>query len=111
MSGHWYIVAKAVAADRKVGYQQLADRLGVAKSTVGHWLTGRNGATLDVIMEVARALDVPVTELIADDAYYLTDERERDLIDRYRKIPPELRRHAAAIFDSLADPTETDQKD
>ena len=96
-------------ADRKITYQDMADRLGVAQATVGHWMTGKNRATLDTIREIAKVLDVQVTELIAEDAYYLTDDSERELIDRYRKIPPELRRHAAAILDGLA--PKTPQKD
>ncbi|NCC23529.1 MAG: XRE family transcriptional regulator [Alphaproteobacteria bacterium] len=101
MGRPWYVVAKTLAKQREISYQSMADRLGVSKATVGHWFTGRNRATLDVIKEIARMLDVPLTELVAEDAYYLTDEHERALIERYRKIPPELRKHAAKILDGL----------
>lgn len=105
----WYVVAKQLAADKRISYQEMADLLHVAKATVGHWLTGRNRATIDVIKEIARVLDVPVTELIAEDAYYLTDENERRLIDKYRKIAPELRKHAPSILEGLIDQRATDQ--
>jgi transcriptional regulator with XRE-family HTH domain len=111
MGRPWYIVAKALATERRLSYQEMADRLGVSKATVGHWLTGRNRATLDTIREISSMLEVPLTELVAEDAYYLTDEHERALVERYRKIPPELRKHAVAILDGLVPKTDPDTKD
>lgn len=95
---HWYDIARTRALQVGLSYAEIADRLGVSKSTVGHWLTGRNQARIDTIRRIASVLDVPVSTLIEADAYYLTDETERKLIDQLRQAPPEARKHVAAMI-------------
>jgi transcriptional regulator with XRE-family HTH domain len=102
MSKPWYQVARARAKTLGITYQAMADILDVSKSTVGHWLTGRNQARLDTIARIAQVLDCSVQSLLADDAYYLSDPGERALIDQVRELPPEYRIQAVAMLRAFA---------
>ena len=102
MSKPWYQVARARAKTLGITYEAMGEALGVAKSTVGHWLTGRNEARMDTIVRIAKVLDCSVQSLLADDAYYLSDPDERTLIDQVRELPPAYRSQAVAMLRAFA---------
>ena len=102
MSKPWYQVARARAKTLGITYEAMAETLDVHKSTVGHWLTGRNQARLDTIARIAQVLDCSVQSLLADDAYYLSDPDERTLIDQVRELPPAYRSQAVAMLRAFA---------
>ena len=51
--------------------QDLADRLGVARSTLANTLTKKN-PTLDTLEKISKALDVRVSDLIVEEKDYNT---------------------------------------
>jgi len=94
----WYVVAKQRAKELKISQQRIADELRVSKGTVSHWFKGRNRARLETIQRIAQVLDTTLTELVSEDPYFLTEDKERDLIDLYRQIPEEKRHEAAKLL-------------
>lgn len=63
--------------------------VGVGKSTVRKWETGMiKKISVDNVSALSRVLDIPIERLVSTDGS-LTDE-EYELIDTYRKLPPEL---------------------
>jgi transcriptional regulator with XRE-family HTH domain len=102
MNKPWYIVARERAKHLGITYQQIADHLDVVKSTVGHWLTGRNKPRLETIARIAAVLDCSVHTLIADDPYYLSDDTERAVIDELRHLDPEHQAQALAMLRAFA---------
>lgn len=46
--------------------QDLADAIGVTRETLGRQLGGKHKMTLDMLMRIAEALEVPVTKLLED---------------------------------------------
>lgn len=95
----WYEVATKLRKEQRITLQQLADHMGCAKSTVGHWLTGRNPASLAAIKEIAMVLGTNEIKLLADDPFYVTDPHERAIINRIREVPPEYRAIALSMID------------
>lgn len=85
----WYEVAKKLGKERNVTQQSIADALGVTKAAVSHWYSGKNRPRLETIQRIAQMLGTTVTELIAEDPYFITEEQERQLIDLFRQLPPE----------------------
>jgi len=102
MARPWYDIARARARELNLTYQVIADRMGVSKATVGHWLTGRNQPRIETIKGMAVILSMPVSELIGEDPYFLTEQDERTLVDAYRALNPAQRAQAAAILRALA---------
>jgi len=84
----WFTTAKELMTAGGVSYQDLADILGVEKSTVGHWMTGRNKPRIETIIKIAEKLGVTVSELTGEDKYFIVDETERATIDALREMDP-----------------------
>lgn len=98
MATPWYTKAKAVLKAKRITYQEVADKLGVEKSTVGHWMVGRNNPTFDQVREIARMIETSLSELVGEDPYFLTDENERKLIDTLRNLSPEEKQEALRLL-------------
>jgi transcriptional regulator with XRE-family HTH domain len=47
---------------------ELADKLGIDKTTVSHWVTGKNGAPYPRLLQVAELLDCTVDDLFREAA-------------------------------------------
>lgn len=92
----WYVVATRLRKQQKITLQQIADVLGCAKSTVGHWLTGHNPAPLKAIKEIAVILGTNEITLLADDPFYITDPAMRDLVSMILDAPAEYKSVAIA---------------
>lgn len=111
----WYRVATRIRKQKGMTLEQLADRLGYAKSTVGHWLTGHNPAPLAIIKEMAMVLGTNEIVLIADDPFYITDITERGIIEQLRGVPADRRELAAKIVAStlanLSEQSDSDPSD
>lgn len=90
----WYVVAKKLGKERKITQQAIADALGVSKGAVSLWYSGTNRPRLETIQRIAQMLGSTVTELIAEDPYFITEEEERQLIDLFRQLPPEKQQEA-----------------
>ena len=102
MAQHWYDKAKEIAHRKGITYQQIADRLGVEKATVGHWMVGRNQARIDQIRKIAMALDTTLTELVNDDPCYVEDSTERRILETIRELPAEYRAQAETMLRAFA---------
>ena len=106
----WYVVATRLRKEQGITLQQMGDRLGYAKSTVGHWLTGHNPAPFSIIKEIAVLLGTTEITLIADDPFYIDDVAERELIEKYRALPEDQRalayRLMASALDTLTPPSD-----
>ena len=81
----WYEKAKEVANLKGISYQDIANRVGVEKATVGHWMTGRNKARIEQVQQIAGILSMTVAELTGEDAYFVHDEQEREILESIRK--------------------------
>jgi transcriptional regulator with XRE-family HTH domain len=57
---------KRILDETRVKPAELARRLGVNRSAVHKWLNGQSQPNLDTLLEVARALRVPVNDLFDD---------------------------------------------
>ena len=107
----WYQVARERARELGMSYQDIADRIGVQKATVGHWMTGRNRPRLEQIARIAEVLQTTVPALVAEDAYYITDDTERAILDAVREVPPEYRAQVVRLigaFRAALAPTDPD---
>lgn len=54
---------KELMKEKRIASVQLAESVGVSKTMVSYWLSGKNFPTPDNIESIAKALDVPVWRL------------------------------------------------
>jgi transcriptional regulator with XRE-family HTH domain len=64
----WIAETKRIMRERKITQQELADRLGITRGALGHWLTGKRIPRYESICAMSRILGVPVTQLTEPDA-------------------------------------------
>lgn len=83
----WYTKAKKKKLELGITYAPLADALGCGVSQVGHFLNGRRSASVQELRIIAKVLGMKVTELIEDDAYFVTDEFEKKALELLRGVP------------------------
>lgn len=72
MSTIFYL--KEAMKQRVISSVELAARVGVSKTMVSYWLSGRNFPTPEKIEAIARVLDMPVWQLFASAEEVLSDE-------------------------------------
>ena len=99
----WYQRAVEIAERNGIKRRDLVVSIssitGFEETSVYSWLNGNREPGLEIIRKIAReALKVSVGELIEDDPYYLTDDKERELIDQFRNMDPEERQLWASLI-------------
>ncbi len=60
---------KVVLAERDLTNKWLADKLRKDQATVSKWITNTSQPSLQVLLDIAAALDVPVQELVRQEEY------------------------------------------
>lgn len=60
---------RIVLAERDLSNKWLADKLGKDQATVSKWVTNTTQPSLQVLLEIADALKVPVQELVRQEGY------------------------------------------
>ena len=60
---------RVVLADRDLNNKWLADKIGKDPATVSKWITNTNQPSLQMLLEIAAALEVPVQELVRQEEY------------------------------------------
>lgn len=56
---------RAQAARKSLSHQEVADRAGIARSTFANKAAGKSGFSVEELVRVARAIDVPTSVLLA----------------------------------------------
>jgi transcriptional regulator with XRE-family HTH domain len=86
---------RAARRDRGLTQDELADRVGVSRSAVAQWETGRTGQVTGNLSRIAGVLEVNVEFLMFGDDKHATGEvRQGDelaLLRLYRECDPEDR--------------------
>ncbi len=74
---------------RGLTYSDIGDTMGVSRSLVGHWLTGRRDPKIKYIKQIAITLGVTLKDLIGDDAIILSKDQEVSLVEVFRGLSDE----------------------
>jgi transcriptional regulator with XRE-family HTH domain len=86
---------RALRREKGLSQTDLADRVGVSRSAVAQWETGRTGQITGNLARIAAALDAPVEFLVSGDdhsqAGVATRGDELAILRLYRACDPEDR--------------------
>jgi transcriptional regulator with XRE-family HTH domain len=99
---------RAVRRERRLTQDEFADRVGVSRSAVAQWETGRAGQITGNLSRIAGVLEVNVEYLMyGDDKRAVGDVRQGDelaLLRLYRECDPEDRQMLLRTARRLARP-------
>lgn len=87
------------AAARGWSVTDVATRMPeVARSTVGHWFTGKRKPQLDHLLKLAKVLEVSAAALVADEPDYASTAEEKMHLRLMRDLTPEMRQAILAMM-------------
>jgi len=97
----WYDRARGLLKEKGFTYVDIAKELGYSKSGVGHYLTGTREPSIQQIKDIAKLCGVSVSELLGDDALFISDEREKKLIELFRSADKSERDYLYKIVSAM----------
>lgn len=98
---------KELRKARGISQEALAAELGVRKSAISKWETGRAQMTLDRLEQVAAILGCTPVELLGYAP--LLDSGETELLDLFRAVPKERQDRVLKIFRALIEDAEAEK--
>ena len=88
---------------KQKGYRQLdlAVRLGVSEGAVSNYLKGKREPSLEVFKEIAKMIEVPVSELLGDDAKFIGNKDQIEAAQIIMELPEDKREMALKMLRAL----------
>lgn len=80
--------AAEIRKSKGLSQSELAEMVGVEQPTISRFERGNDGITLGLVREIARALEVPLSDLFEEDR----TETEQALLQAFRKLSSERQR-------------------
>ncbi len=77
------IFAKAIKDNKKTRYlnqQELGELFGVSRSTINYWLSGKAKPSIESIKNIAKVLEIPLSELLGKESYNDLSDLDEELI-------------------------------
>ena len=105
MSAKWTDRAKARLKAKRMRQLDLATALGVSESMVSQYLRGTKGPSVKVFREMAKVLEMSLSELMGDDARFYADEKQIRAADLMKEIPADKQDIALKLLESLTEST------
>ncbi len=85
-------------------YKDLASVLNVTEGAVSHYLNGAREPSINQVREMAKMLDLSLSELLGDDAVFLSDENQIEAAKIIKELPDDKKAMALRMLKSLKDP-------
>lgn len=93
---------RRITKEKKISQVELADLIGISKSTLGHYFTGNTSPSLEILVKIADALNVSCDELLGrndvdavirqaiqnEDIKHIVLELDKDpkLLEKFKKM-------------------------
>lgn len=98
---HWGKRAQAAMKAKGLILADIAAELDVSIPAVSHWFANKRKPKVEQIIKIARMLDMSVSELVGEDAYFLIKDDERALIDLFRALDTHDRDMVIKMMNSI----------
>lgn len=84
--------------ERNMSQKEMADKLGVARSSVNNWIKNNNLPDIDLLQQICEILNITLAELLGIDLNDSYTEIEKKIIMQYRN-KPELQEAVKVLLD------------
>lgn len=108
MKAKWIDRARTGLKRKGWKYRELADVLNVTEAAISMYLTGRREPTITQIRKMAAVLDMSVSELLGDDATFISDPNQIKAASIIKDLPSDKQLLAIKILESMIDPPKKD---
>ena len=103
MSDKWTDRVKARLKSMGYTHDDLASRLNVTRGAATHYLNGIREPSINQIREISKMLDISLSELLGDDATFISDEKQIRAAEIIKNLPDEKKQIAIKLLESLLD--------
>lgn len=97
----WHDRVKAKLKSLNIRYVDVAARLGITEGAVSNYLNGYREPSIAQLKEIAAMCKTSLSDLVGDDAYFVTTPDEKRLIDSYRDLPDSAKRAFELLIESM----------
>ena len=103
MSSKWTTSVKTKLKAKGITHQEVADRLNITRGAVSHYLNGIREPSINQVKEIAKMLDESLSELLGDDATFITGDNPLRMQDLLKGLPEDKQLLAIKLVESLYD--------
>ena len=107
MTSKWNDRLKAGLKRKQLVYRDLAKKLNVTEGAVSHYLNGARDPSIDQVKEMAKMVEISVSELLGDDAVFISCKKEIKAAQLIRSMDSDKKAMALKLLETLVD---TNQK-
>lgn len=72
----WQQRIKKIMRAKRITQEALSEQLGVSQSALSHWLSGRRGADVDIVMRIASAIGESMSIIFSEEDIWSARENE-----------------------------------
>jgi len=98
----WYEKARSLMRAKNMTIRELSDKLDRTPGGIGHYLSGRRDPKPGMLRQIARELNVSVSELIEDDPSFARDAVEHEVLELIRAMDETNKPAALAMLRGLS---------
>ena len=103
----WVIKARSAMKDQGITFKQMGQYQGISESAVSHQLNGKRGVTVRQIRIYAEVLGMSLSELVGEDAVFVSDQKQLEALELFKDIPKDQQEIAIKMLQAL---TKSSQK-
>ncbi len=107
MTSRWNDRLKSGLKRKKLVYKDIAEKLNVTEGAVSHYLNRAREPSIDQVKKMAKMVDISVSELLGEDAVFISCSKEIKAAQLIRLMSDDKRDMALKLLETLA---ETNQK-
>lgn len=101
MTTKWFERADALMRDRRISRVAVGDALGITGQAASLKLSGQRPTSVDEIRVIAGVIGVSVAELISDDAGYVQNLDEEELLKLFRLLNADQQKSILTMMRSI----------
>ncbi len=97
----WAVIARTSMKDKKISFKEMGYELGLSESMVSRQLKGTRNVNMRQIRIYGKMLDMSLSELVGDDAVFVTDENQIRAVELIKEIPDDKKDLALKMLSTL----------
>ena len=88
----WQVRVKSLFKSAGITYPEIGAAMGITAGAVGHYLNGRREPSVKQLKQMARLLGMTIGEMIGDEAYFLDDPLDKEIVDATKSLNDDQKR-------------------
>ena len=97
----WAIKARQALKQKGITFKDVGVELGLSESMVSRQLAGKRNVNMRQIKVYTRMLGMSLSELIGEDAVFITDDKQLKAVELIKEIPEDKKELALRMLEAF----------